>query len=871
MPHGVLADAATVTYLLTGHGTILCRHPDGGGLLHLPLAGLSDETALLDIDAPAELCLAGMRDLLDDSTDTLSVTLESGPLAGCTLTRSPDRRSVVVTRDGLHLEAQAATPTAAMTAGGTTPSCRFLPLRDADLAVLRSVLDGTWLLDAAGAVASPEHARLGAGFALHVGTFTFDLCWNLPFDLSEWPYRLTLLRESWRIVRLFRYRPLIYFVVFGDARISTQFVLSVESLSAIGLYRGEIAVITDRPDHEIRALLPPDSAMTLHVLPFQAVDRLGYLAARLAITTWPDAGQFQPLLYTDADVLFDRPVARMLYAIAQSDRISAPVEPHEYLATSGCVGGNYVHDDGGSPREQRGFNDGTLGIPNMGRHAPTLALIGRIMHNLAASAGRSGQPFLDQAVANYVAFRLGDAVDTALLSGFVRLAATDADPAERRGMVHYCWVTDTSARAGLMRAYRARLPAPGPPVFEIVATPDLAERIFRFLAALQFRRLVPGTVIANIALPELGIASPRRAPSGPVETVTGPHRIDFAGLVHRAIHCDLPYVEFAALGHRMEYLPDVEHCRDALPPPAASMMAWTPRHLVCPIDCADPSGADMLAVPVEFYLDLVRQTGLTPAFVLRHAPHDVVSSLRTAFPDATFLQAEDALAAFDLIRRAQNVVVAGSALVWLAAWLSEASSIYMASSGRFNPMQCPDIDLLPLDDARYQFYLFPVCNGYAAAAAGRRSAPLWRWLPPGALRELLREAPRFDPPITELRAAFDADYYLRSNPHVAAAIAVGAADGPWQHYRDIGARQNRLPFELSPDWYAAQYPSAALEVAQGDYSSFAHHYVAIGRAAGYRRMPDDPGRTMRAGQRTDFGPVGARPGGIGTGGASVTT
>ena len=50
--------------------------------------------------------------------------------------------------------------------------------------------------------------------------------------------------------------------------------------------------------------------------------------------------------------------------------------------------------------------------------------------------------------------------------------------------------------------------------------------------------------------------------------------------------------------------------------------------------------------------------------------------------------------------------------------------------------------------------------------------------------------------------------------------------------------EQRLPFELSVPWYAAQYPMAAMEVAQGDFSSFAHHYAAVGRAHGYRTMPD---------------------------------
>jgi hypothetical protein len=52
-------------------------------------------------------------------------------------------------------------------------------------------------------------------------------------------------------------------------------------------------------------------------------------------------------------------------------------------------------------------------------------------------------------------------------------------------------------------------------------------------------------------------------------------------------------------------------------------------------------------------------------------------------------------------------------------------------------------------------------------------------------------------------------------------------------------REQRLPLRLSPAWYAARYPIAAFEVAQGDYSSLAHHYIAVGKARGYRPVPAD--------------------------------
>ncbi|MEA2769471.1 MAG: hypothetical protein QOD93_2433, partial [Acetobacteraceae bacterium] len=52
-----------------------------------------------------------------------------------------------------------------------------------------------------------------------------------------------------------------------------------------------------------------------------------------------------------------------------------------------------------------------------------------------------------------------------------------------------------------------------------------------------------------------------------------------------------------------------------------------------------------------------------------------------------------------------------------------------------------------------------------------------------------------------------------------------------------GFAERRSPIRLDPVWYASEYPLAAFEVAQGDYAEFAHHYMAIGKARGYRPYP----------------------------------
>ena len=115
-------------------------------------------------------------------------------------------------------------------------------------------------------------------------------------------------------------------------------------------------------------------------------------------------------------------------------------------------------------------------------------------------------------------------------------------------------------------------------------------------------------------------------------------------------------------------------------------------------------------------------------------------------------------------------------------------------------------------------------------------APFWRPVSHDTLRRQLQEAPHFDPSHEEILAASMRNT-IRDEPDVAAAVGAGNTEGARAHYLLCGIREHRLPFSLAQAWYATRYPIAAFEVAQGDYGNFAHHYIAVGRARGYRPLP----------------------------------
>ena len=261
--------------------------------------------------------------------------------------------------------------------------------------------------------------------------------------------------------------------------------------------------------------------------------------------------------------------------------------------------------------------------------------------------------------------------------------------------------------------------------------------------------------------------------------------------------------------------------------------------LLCNIrqgDVLDARHPDYVLVPIDFYAELVEHTGLRPVFMGQLEPTPYMDALRARFPQARYLPSQGAVADFAVIRGARNIVPAVSTFSWLAAWLSEAERVFMPVLGLFHPLQSRSTNLLPLDDPRFRFTLFPhhyavPVGHFADAHASIRG--LWRAMPAGRLRALLtrnRHAPDADAHF----AAFDEDFYLRRYADVAAAVAGRHLPSGAHHYRHFGFREGREPCAVDRAWYCQTYPIAAVELGQGDALDPVDHWITLGRERGYR-------------------------------------
>ncbi|WP_158742210.1 hypothetical protein [Acidisphaera sp. L21] len=382
------------------------------------------------------------------------------------------------------------------------------------------------------------------------------------------------------------------------------------------------------------------------------------------------------------------------------------------------------------------------------------------------------------------------------------------------------------------------------PTIRIRPLGNLGNQMFQFMAAQTIASQVPGSVIANVDIPEWNLHYPDSS-DDPTDRLVFDHRQE----VTQVSFVD-PDALAAALNAEAISRVELSHyCQNTgnLLPPAGYTAFFPfdgavggagPDELLINIrlgDIANAQHPDYVLLPIAFYRMLVAVTGLRPVFLGQLDDGAYLAALKAEFPDAVYLPSKGAIADFQFIRNSCNIVPCISTFSWCAAWLSQADRIIFPVAGLFHPLQGRHAWLLPLDDARYSFYVFPIYYSAPQDAALHYHAGLenlWRLVCPGML-EGLRTAPRYKRRKADFIKLFDAAFYCREYPDVSEIVASGALKSALTHYVMNGFDENRRVVDIDPNRYFQRYVLAAIEVSQGDYTDAQHHYIATGHKRGY--------------------------------------
>ncbi|WP_428492268.1 hypothetical protein [Rhodopila sp.] len=294
-------------------------------------------------------------------------------------------------------------------------------------------------------VINADHVMIG-GLVAPIGS----LIDARPADQPGAVLSFDLLHDGWKVTRLHKYKPLIYYAAFGSEDIFACLRASIFSLLTHGRWRHDIAVLTspDRVALVRQQLAPICPPQRLHVAPVTGEDLLDWCCARYRLNAFQALWSAQPLLYLDTDVICDRPIDELMLGLIGSNTINLRQEGRldEGEATSAghwfgwrLLAGDGVPFDPSSP----GFSSGAIGFANAVMAQPHFdAILASTYGHARSTANRHYYEGYDQPFANYV-LRKRRCFATDLLNRSLRIHRVAADhismpaPRSATGLVHF--------------------------------------------------------------------------------------------------------------------------------------------------------------------------------------------------------------------------------------------------------------------------------------------------------------------------------------------------------------------------------------------------------------------------------------------------
>lgn len=385
-----------------------------------------------------------------------------------------------------------------------------------------------------------------------------------------------------------------------------------------------------------------------------------------------------------------------------------------------------------------------------------------------------------------------------------------------------------------------------PRIIEIVPMGNVGNRMIQVMAAITLQRHLQHAQLKNVLLPEWGITSIESN-----EAVSSAETICIRSADHFKID---EIVAFANAGkikkiiiwhylQQMRFFLDKSVYQEIFVSPNIELPPISNDEILINIRGGEVfDGVTFYPlIPANFYRDIIKQTGLKPVFMGQLTDNVYCNQLRSSFPEARFITSLGAIGDFALIRSAKHIIPSVSTFSWLAAWLSEAESVYLPLCGFYNPRYITDVDLLPLNDSRYRFFQFPLYYGQPVAEAMRMHRHLegrWHEISVQQLHHLKTNTPALTPSVSLAAIEFDANCYT--------AFLPGGNLGPLEpeeagsaaaHAIKRGFSASDLYFPFDEGWYVHQYPDVADDLTNGTYATPLHHYLDVGKRRGYTPIP----------------------------------
>jgi hypothetical protein len=347
-------------------------------------------------------------------------------------------------------------------------------------------------------------------------------------------------------------------------------------------------------------------------------------------------------------------------------------------------------------------------------------------------------------------------------------------------------------------------------IISVVPIANIGNRMLSYMAVQAVVQRLSMPVTVNAGLPEWGMKFDRELHRRLEVTPLNVMYFDDADgttldeMVARIEAANPPAVIFEGFYQRFPLLRDKEFYQDIFPPQPLDIEPFADDELVINIRAGDLLGGHWSwypLVPPLFYYHLLQRTGLRPVLLGQLEDSVYMRDILHLCPGARLLPSAGPMVDFNRLRHAKHLSIPPSTFSWLAAWLSEATTIHYPLLGFMHPFCITrgwnnggGVDLTPLGDPRYLYHLFPILN----------AAPEL---------DYLRHIAQFNP----LSVPVPADF------------AAGLSAKALHIEGDVDNLAGRA------SWYLRRYPEAAWSIAFGHYSTAQEHFEQLGRPHGFER------------------------------------
>jgi hypothetical protein len=187
-------------------------------------------------------------------------------------------------------------------------------LAEDDLELVSALQGNDWVLRDATIIAASD-IKFDEGFQINFGPMRIDLTTSGSVAVVERTAdhiaAINFVHDGWRVASARRFRPAIYFAVFGPDHIFEMLRLCLTSIVNNGNYTGYIFILSDRSAALAETYVPPE-LIDKTVFSFREItDHVSMIMERFDISDLPLEG-LQPILYLDADMICDGPIMPML-------------------------------------------------------------------------------------------------------------------------------------------------------------------------------------------------------------------------------------------------------------------------------------------------------------------------------------------------------------------------------------------------------------------------------------------------------------------------------------------------------------------------------------------------------------------------------